>query len=89
MARGSVVVVGGTSGIGLGIATAYASRGRDVVITGRTEERCTDAARGIAGPGEVGSRVFDLAQPQTIATALEGLGEIGRASCRERVFAVV
>jgi len=77
MARGAVVVVGGTSGIGLGIATTYASRGRDVVVTGRSEERCTDAARGIAGPGEVGWRVFDLAEPETIATALEGIGEIG------------
>jgi NAD(P)-dependent dehydrogenase (short-subunit alcohol dehydrogenase family) len=76
MARGAIVVVGGTSGIGLGIATAYASRGRDVVITGRAEERCAAAASGLAGPGEAGWRVFDLAEPQTIATALEGLGEI-------------
>jgi len=35
MADGSVIVVGGTSGIGLGIARTYAAGGRDVVITGR------------------------------------------------------
>lgn len=76
MASGSVVVVGATSGLGLGIAAAYASRGRDVVITGRDADRCAEAARGIAGPGEVEWRAFDLAEPHTIAAACAGLGEV-------------
>ena len=35
----SVVVIGGTGGIGHAIATFYADKGCDVVITGRDEER--------------------------------------------------
>ena len=36
---GSVVVVGGTSGLGREIAAYYAAQGRSVVVTGRDEER--------------------------------------------------
>ena len=73
MADGSVIVVGGTSGIGLGIARTYAARGRDVVITGRTGERCADVAGGIGGPGKVSWRALDLAEPHSIAEALANL----------------
>jgi NAD(P)-dependent dehydrogenase (short-subunit alcohol dehydrogenase family) len=76
MAGGTVVVVGGTSGIGLGIASAYAARGRDVVLTGRTGERCEQVASGIAGPGTVSWRTLDLAEPHAIAGALEDVGEV-------------
>jgi NAD(P)-dependent dehydrogenase (short-subunit alcohol dehydrogenase family) len=67
---GAVVVVGGTSGIGLGIAEAYAARGRNVVITGRNVDRCAEVASGIAGPGEVSFRAFDLAEPESISGVL-------------------
>jgi NAD(P)-dependent dehydrogenase (short-subunit alcohol dehydrogenase family) len=77
MAGGAVVVVGGTSGIGLGIASAYAARGRDVVLTGRTGERCEQVAGGIAGPGTVSWRTLDLAEPHAIVGALEDVGEVG------------
>jgi NAD(P)-dependent dehydrogenase (short-subunit alcohol dehydrogenase family) len=75
--NGAVVVVGGTSGIGLGIARAYASRGREVVITGRAGERCAEVAGGITGPGQVSWRALDLAEPDTIGAALEGVGPVG------------
>src|SRR4029079_19832269 len=39
VAQGSVVVVGGTRGIGRQLASVYAGRGRDVVLTGRDEAR--------------------------------------------------
>ena len=76
MADGSVIVVGGTSGIGLGIARTYAARGRDVVITGRTGERCADVAGGIGGPGKVSWRALDLAEPHSIAEALANLERV-------------
>ena len=59
-------MVGGTSGIGLGIAEAYAARGRNVVITGRSANRCAEVAEAIAGPGEVSFRAFDLAEPDSV-----------------------
>lgn len=76
MAEGAVVVVGGTSGIGLGIAEEYARRGRDVVITGRTGDRCASIAGAIEGPGEVTWRALDLAEPETIAGALADVGAV-------------
>ena len=76
MAEGAVVVVGGTSGIGLAIAEEYARRGRDVVITGRTGDRCATIAAGIEGSGEVSWRALDLAEPEAIAGALAEVGAV-------------
>jgi NAD(P)-dependent dehydrogenase (short-subunit alcohol dehydrogenase family) len=73
-----VVIIGGTSGIGVGLARAYAARGRDLVITGRSDERCAEAARGIDGSGNVGWRSLDLAEPQEIASCLEDVGPVDR-----------
>jgi NAD(P)-dependent dehydrogenase (short-subunit alcohol dehydrogenase family) len=71
---GSVVVVGGTSGIGLEVARFFAERGRDVVITGR------EAARSEAIAAEIGGATkgvaLDLARPHDIAPALAGLGPV-------------
>ncbi len=72
--KGSVVVVGGTSGLGREVAQAFADRGRDVVVTGR------DAVRAEAAAGEIGGRTrglaFDLARPQEIAAALSDVGQV-------------
>ena len=76
MASGAVVIVGGTSGLGRRLAETYAARGRDVFITGRSAERCAETAAGIGGPGRVQSCAFDLAEPETIAGALESVGEV-------------
>jgi NAD(P)-dependent dehydrogenase (short-subunit alcohol dehydrogenase family) len=65
---GSVVIIGGTSGAGRGIAQHYTEEGRDVVITGR------DSARSQAVAAEIRGRTvglgFDLAEPEGIAEAL-------------------
>ena len=61
MAEGTVVVVGGTSGLGLDLARRYAGMGRTVVISGRDAERASKIAAGI---GErVTGVAFDLAEP--------------------------
>lgn len=67
-----VVVVGGTSGLGLELARHYASAGREVVITGR------DAARTGKIAAEVGAKAaaFDLARPHDIAAALADVGPV-------------
>lgn len=76
MSNGSVVVVGGTSGLGKELARHYADAGRPVVVTGRDADR----AAGVAGElgGQTTSVAFDLAQPETIAPALAGVGTVDR-----------
>jgi NAD(P)-dependent dehydrogenase (short-subunit alcohol dehydrogenase family) len=77
VAAGAVLVVGGTSGIGLRLAETYAARGREVLITGRSSERCQEVARGI-GTGEVRSCALDLAEPELLADALSSVGSVSR-----------
>jgi NAD(P)-dependent dehydrogenase (short-subunit alcohol dehydrogenase family) len=74
MASRSVVVVGGTRGLGREVAQFYADQGRDVVISGRdpsVAEACAaeigGATRGIA---------LDLAEPQTLAKRLADVGDV-------------
>ncbi|MET9781720.1 3-oxoacyl-ACP reductase FabG [Nocardiopsis alba] len=63
--RRSVLVTGGTRGIGAGIARAFARAGDRVVITGRDEERTREAAGNLPGVewavGDV-SRAADCAR---------------------------
>ena len=74
MANGSVIVVGGTQGLGRELAQSYADEGREVIVTGRDQSRADAAANEIGGSTRgIG---FDLAQPHTIAAALEGTGEV-------------
>jgi NAD(P)-dependent dehydrogenase (short-subunit alcohol dehydrogenase family) len=71
---GTVVVVGGTQGLGREVALSYASEGRDVVVTGRSQSGADSAAK------EIGGRTrgigFDLAEPHTIAGALAEVGDV-------------
>jgi len=76
MGSGTVLVVGGTGGIGREVARHYHERGHDVTITGRDPARTNDVAAEI-GPG-VGALAFDLAEPQAIPDALSGVGPVSR-----------
>ena len=74
MANGSVVVVGGTVGLGRELAQAYADEGREVVVTGRKQGRAETAASEIGGNTRgIG---FDLAEPHAIAGALADVGAV-------------
>ena len=46
---GSVVVIGGTSGLGLEVARHYAKQGREVVLSGRDQGRAEAAAADVGG----------------------------------------
>jgi NAD(P)-dependent dehydrogenase (short-subunit alcohol dehydrogenase family) len=72
----AVVVVGGTSGLGLDLAERYAAQGRRVVISGRDAERAASIAAGV-GPN-VSGVAFDLAEPASIGPGLEGIGAVDR-----------
>ena len=73
---GSVVIVGGTGGLGLEVARHYLNAGSPVVITGSDDSRArhmaSDLGEGASGIG------FDLADPASIRPALSGLGPVSR-----------
>ena len=71
---GTVVIVGGTQGLGRELAQSYAGDGRDVIVTGRDQSRA-DAAAGQIG-GSTRGIGFHLAEPHTIAGHLEDVGEV-------------
>lgn len=68
----SVLVVGGTSGIGREFARVRAEHGDEVVLTGRDAHRAGTLAK------EIGARglALDLARPREIAAALEDVGRV-------------
>jgi NAD(P)-dependent dehydrogenase (short-subunit alcohol dehydrogenase family) len=76
MAEGTVLIVGGTGGIGRELAAHYIDRGREVIITGR------DPANADAVASELGGKAsglgFDLAEPESIAAALKEVGDVDK-----------
>jgi NAD(P)-dependent dehydrogenase (short-subunit alcohol dehydrogenase family) len=77
MAAGTVVIVGGTQGLGRRLAERFAEDGHPVVISGR------DAARAAAVAAEIGDSVrgvaLDLAEPTAIASALTEIENVDHA----------
>ncbi len=76
MADGTVLIVGGTGGIGRELAAHYVDRGREVIITGRDEARAQEVASDIGG--KTSAIGFDLAAPETISAALRDVGEVDK-----------
>ncbi len=69
-----VVIVGGTSGIGLAAAVRLAASGREVVVTGRTPERLEQAVKEI---GERGSGVVaDARDPEAMRNLFAEVGPV-------------
>ncbi|GIF71022.1 SDR family NAD(P)-dependent oxidoreductase [Asanoa siamensis] len=71
---GTAIVIGGTGGLGLAVATRLVARGDEVVVTSREVERAVATAAEI-GPGVRGLGV-DLAEPETIAQSLAEITEV-------------
>jgi NAD(P)-dependent dehydrogenase (short-subunit alcohol dehydrogenase family) len=74
MATGSVVVVGGTRGLGREVAQHYADAGREVIVTGREQAACEGCASEIGG--STTGVAFDLSEPETIGAALADVGDV-------------
>ena len=72
---GCVVVVGGTSGLGLEVARHYAERGREVVLSGRDQQRAAAVAADLGG--RASGIALDLARPAELADRLAGVGRVG------------
>lgn len=74
--KGAVVVVGGTRAIGLEIVRHYAHAGRDVVLTGQSQDNVTAAVAAVSG--SVRGVAFDLSAPHSIEAALADVGPVDR-----------
>lgn len=72
----TVLIVGGTAGLGRDLARHYAELGRHVTVTGRDLERAQAAAAELGD--SVGAAAFDLAEPATIAAGLNEVGAVER-----------
>ena len=74
MPGGTVVVIGGTSGLGRELAQFYAGQGRDVVVTGRDQARSEVCAAEIGGSTR--GLALDLADPHAIAERLADVEDV-------------
>ena len=70
-----VIVVGGSSGIGLGVADAALQNGADLVIVGRSQDKLQAAKRALAANGRVRSIAADMTDDVEIGRVLDTVGE--------------
>ena len=69
-----VVIIGGSSGMGFGIAEAAAHEGAWVIIASRSLDKCEAAAQKIAGNTE--ARSIDMSDEPKVKVFFEGVGVI-------------
>lgn len=74
MTQRTILVVGGTSGIGLEIAKEVVARGDRVILTGRDQDRAVSIAASL-GDAATGLAV-DISEPESIAGSLASVGQI-------------
>lgn len=70
----AILVVGGTSGLGLEIARRYAGEGWSVLITGRDADRASRVAADVGG--DTRGLALDLGEPEEVASALADVGPV-------------
>jgi NAD(P)-dependent dehydrogenase (short-subunit alcohol dehydrogenase family) len=79
LARKNLVVIGGTTGLGLSAAKAFIENGANVVVMGRNEESAK-TAKNLLGANAV-AVTGDAVEPQTAVRAIEAcIGQFGSFS---------
>ena len=74
MTQSSLLIVGGTHGIGTEIARHYAERGWSVVLAGRDESHAKSVAADVGG--DTRGIALDLSEPEQIADVLTDVGAV-------------
>jgi NAD(P)-dependent dehydrogenase (short-subunit alcohol dehydrogenase family) len=74
----TVLITGGSSGIGLDAARGFLERGSNVVLNGRDESKLSKAVKYLNGNGNVATVAGDVGDKETgeklVATAVEKFG---------------
>ena len=74
MSGRNILIVGGSSGIGLALAEDLVAGGDSVIVTSRSQETADDVASRL---GDKASGIaLDISEPETIAAALSSLGKV-------------
>ncbi len=69
LAKKSIVIIGGTTGIGFSAARAFIGNGARVILVGRNEESAREAKNRLGNQAEI--MTGDAAQPSTSADAIQ------------------
>ncbi|MDX8440656.1 SDR family oxidoreductase [Mesorhizobium australafricanum] len=69
-----IIVVGGSSGIGFGVAAAALESGAEVVIVGRSKDKLKAAENRLAGTGRVRGIAADMANEADVVRLFEEAG---------------
>ncbi|WP_433654788.1 SDR family oxidoreductase [Nocardia sp. CA-128927] len=73
----NIVIVGGTSGVGLELAKYLAQQGDSVLLTGRDQERSAKVAHEVARERyDVRGMAVDLSRPHEVREALAGIERV-------------
>jgi NAD(P)-dependent dehydrogenase (short-subunit alcohol dehydrogenase family) len=71
-----ILVSGGTSGIGAGIARTFAAAGDEVTVTGATELEVETFLATPGRPANLDARVLDVRGDEAVRAFVQGLGEL-------------
>ncbi|MDX8517438.1 SDR family oxidoreductase [Mesorhizobium dulcispinae] len=74
LAGKKIIVVGGSSGIGFGVAAAALESGAEVVIVGRSADKLKAAGKRLAGAGRVTGVAADMANEADVARLFDTAG---------------
>lgn len=74
LAGSNIVVVGGSSGIGLGVAAAALEQGAKVVIVSRSPKKLEAAAKRLSASGHVETMTGDMTREDEVAHLFERVG---------------
>ena len=76
----TVVITGGSSGLGFAVAEAFLAEGDQVVLNGRSEAKLLEAADALSQPDRVATVAGDITEPETadkiVGTAVERFGRV-------------
>lgn len=70
----TIIVVGGSSGMGFGVAQAALAKGADVIIVGRSPERLAQAAENLANAKHVRTISADVTSEEEVRRLFEAAG---------------